>query len=61
MNPPPSLVKLCGWNAVRTSAKIVMTGIAIFHHTAILLVSDSHLTPITLMIEKSSISPAATR
>ncbi len=39
----------------------VSTGIAIFHQTATLLVSDSHLTPITLMTLNTSIRTAAPR
>ena len=60
MNPPPA-EKLEVWNADSTIATTVRTGIAIFHQTATLFVSDSHLTPITLITENRSISPAATR
>src|SRR5215472_11259418 len=59
LKPPPA-VKLPGWNDAMNSATIVMAGMAIFHHTATLLVSDSHFTPMTLMNEKRSIRRAAT-
>src|SRR4030081_965266 len=59
MNPPPA-VKLPGWNATISRTMTARTGTAIFHQTVILLVSDSHLTPITLMIEKISIITTAT-
>ncbi len=60
MKPPPA-VKLDLWKAVAPIAMTVSTGIAIFHQTATLLVSDSHLTPITLITLNSSIRTAATR
>src|SRR5207244_646328 len=59
LKPPPA-VKLPGWKATTSSTTTVMAGMAIFHHTATLLVSESHFTPITLMKEKRSISAAAT-
>jgi hypothetical protein len=60
MNPPPA-EKLDVWKADTAIATTVSTGIAIFHQTATLFVSESHLTPITLIAENSSIRPAATR
>src|SRR5438105_7954716 len=60
MKPPPA-VKLPGWNDTISSTTTVIAGMAIFHQTAALLVSDSHFTPMTLITEKMSINPAATR
>src|SRR5262249_48744204 len=58
MKPPPA-EKLWGWMALISNTTTVSTGMKIFHHTTTLLVSDSHLTPITLMIENASIRTAA--
>jgi hypothetical protein len=59
MKPPPA-EKLCGWKALITSTITVRTGIAIFHQTAALLVSDSQRTPMMLIVAKIAISTAAT-
>src|SRR5215468_4461811 len=50
MKPPPA-VKLLGWNDAISSATTVTAGMVIFHQTATLFVSESHLTPMTLMNE----------
>ena len=46
-NPPPA-VKLPLWKLVNSSAKIVMVGIRSFQIIAMLFVSASHFTPMTL-------------
>jgi hypothetical protein len=59
MNPPPAL-KFPRCDELAINAMTVTAGIRSFHQTATLLVSTSHRTPMTLIVQKSSSRVTAT-
>jgi hypothetical protein len=60
MKPPPAALKFSPCADVRRRAMTVRVGTKIFQHTATMFVSASQRTPRTLIVQKSSISAAAT-